>query len=129
MQRIAIDQTHIDEELPIDFAPVVDGHDMGLLENSGGTRFPKETSPESFVFCVLVEEDFEGNRSTFIRVVGLIHLTHSTLADEGDELVLAETGTDTRVGCSHFRVLALRNVDLQRSYSCCAGHGCGRPAQ
>ncbi len=43
---VALHQTHVDVEAAVDLAPVVDGDDMGFLQDRGGVGFALESGPK-----------------------------------------------------------------------------------
>ncbi len=50
MQRLPLDQAHVDVELAVDFAPVMDRDDMGFLQNRRGMRLALKSGAVLLVF-------------------------------------------------------------------------------
>jgi hypothetical protein len=52
---------------------------------------------EGVVVGERVGEDLERHRPVLVGVVRLVHLTHTALAEQADDVVLAERRTDARL--------------------------------
>jgi hypothetical protein len=78
----ALDEAHVDEELAVDFAEVVDRHDVGFLEASGGMGLPLHTSPKYVVRVVFLGDGFGCDGAVFDGVVGFVDFAHSAAAQQ-----------------------------------------------
>jgi hypothetical protein len=71
-------------------------NDVGLLQNGSGARLTLETLTETLVLRVLIGQDLQRDSASLAGVERLVHLTHTTLAEQSVDLVLAEILTDAR---------------------------------
>src|SRR5690348_12536817 len=96
MQCLAPDQSHIDIENAVDFAPVMDRDDMRLLQDCGGAGLAQKSSTEGLIIGVSSGEYLQGDGSALICVVSLVHLTHAALAKQLPDFIFAELAADER---------------------------------
>ncbi len=88
------DQPHVDVEVAVDLAPVVDRNHVRLLKYRRSARLALEPRPEALVIRELRGEDLQRDGPTLVGVLCLVHLAHAALAEHADDLVLAEHLTD-----------------------------------
>src|SRR5436305_7177103 len=87
-EGIAIEASHRDEQLAIDFLDIVNGADIGMAREGGGARFVEEAMP------ALLGEGFAGQElqrdgTLEARVFGAIDLAHAAFADASDDAIAA----------------------------------------
>ena len=95
-ERLPSYQPHVDVEMAVDLAPVVDRDHMRFLQDRGGSRLALKPCPEALVAGVLVGQDLQRDGASLVGVVGLVHLTHPAPADQARDGVLAERRADAR---------------------------------
>ncbi len=77
----AVDQSHIDEELPINFTEVVDRNDVRLGESGSQFGFALKSSAIVSIEGKVRRKPLESDRTIANRVVGAMDLTHSAAAE------------------------------------------------
>jgi hypothetical protein len=64
VKRLPVHQAHVDIQVAVDLAPVVDRDDVRLLQNRCTARFSSGSRAKLFVLRKLVTENLQGDRST-----------------------------------------------------------------
>jgi hypothetical protein len=72
------------------FAGVVDSHDAGMIQPTGGGRFVVEAGDVFGGTQASRTDDFEGHRAADFLLMGFINHTHATTADLLDEQIVAD---------------------------------------
>ena len=132
-ERLPGHQPHVDVEMAIDLAPVVDRDHMRFLQDRRGARFALKPCPEALVMGVLVGQDLQRDSASLVGVVGLVHLTHPAPADQARDGVLAERRADARFHPGSISRQAssgassLRGTEISRGPVLSAGINCPSP--
>jgi hypothetical protein len=72
---------------PVDASPVVDGHDVLVVEVGGGACLPAEAFDEARVAREVPVQDLDRHRAFEHRVAGAVDLAHATRGDTIDDVV------------------------------------------
>ena len=80
-ERAALHVLHDDEVGAVLLTPVVDRHDVGVIEVGGRPRLAPETLDEGAVGGELGEQDLEGDGAVEEEVAGQEHLGHAAARD------------------------------------------------
>ena len=83
----AVDEAHVDEELAVDVAVVVDRHDVRVVELRRQRRLALEPAAVLLVGGQLAQEALQRDEPLTARVVGAVDLAHATAPDQGVEPV------------------------------------------
>ncbi len=86
-EAAALDILHDDEVGAPFLAPVVDAHDVGVVEVGGRLRLASEPLHEARVIGELVEEHLDGNRSIEQLVACQVHVGHPAAGDLAMEFI------------------------------------------
>ena len=78
----ALDEVHLHEHLPIDFAVVVDGHHMGFLQTARGARLAPHPLAKDGVPAELRGHHLDRDRPLFDGVLSLVDLAHPAPAQQ-----------------------------------------------
>ena len=97
VEGLPVHEPHVDVEPAVDLPPVVDGNDVRFLENGRRMGLTLKPLPKRVVVGERVGEDLERDSPVLVGVVRLVHLTHPALAEQADDVVLAERRTDARL--------------------------------
>ena len=90
VQVDAVDQAHGDVEAAVDFADVMDGHDVGVVEACCGAGFPAEPLVEVGVLGEVGEQHLQRHHAVDGGVVGAPHLAHTATTQQLNQLVAAK---------------------------------------
>ncbi len=101
VQGVATDQAHVDVEVAVDLAPIVDRHDVGLLQSCRRPRLTEEPGAELLVVGKLRAQDLQRDGPALVGVDSLVYLAHAATAEQRGQLILAETATHARVVLDH----------------------------
>ncbi len=101
LQRLAFQQLHGDERTALEFANVVNGADVRMVERGSGARFATESLDSLSVMRNIVGQEFQRDIATETRVLGLINHTHSAAADLFEHVVMRDGATNHRSGIRH----------------------------
>ena len=113
-QRLAIDQFHDQPRDAVGVLDAVNCGDVRMVERSQRPRFPLEAFHAVRIGSDLVRENLYGNTATEPGVANVIHLAHAALADERDDLVVAEAITGTERHRPGFYANEVRAGETQR---------------
>ena len=102
-ERFAGHELHGDERVPLVFADVEDGDDVGVFETAGRARFLHEPRADVAVL-ELVADQFDGERTPEHRVLGQIQAAHAALAQEPLDLVSSNSRRERLRVCHHRRL-------------------------
>ena len=83
----AVDEAHVDEELAVDLAVVVDRDDVRVGELRRQRRLALEPAAVLLVGGQLAQEALQRDEPLTARVVGAVDLAHATAPDQGVEPV------------------------------------------
>ena len=98
-EAAALDVLHDDEVGAALLAPVVDGHDVGVVEVGRGLRLAAEPLDEGRVLGVLGEQDLDRDGPVEQQVPGQVHVGHAAPRQAPVHLVaVVEDGGARRVG-------------------------------
>ena len=81
LQRLAIEELHRDERLPVFFSNVVDGANIGMIQRRGGLGFAAEATERRRIFGEIVRQEFQSDVATEACVLGFVNHTHAAAAD------------------------------------------------
>lgn len=76
-----LDVSHSDEQLPLRFARLIDGHHVRVIERSGRPRFASEPRAEAGVLRQLRRQYLQGDASLQPCVLRQVDDTHATAAE------------------------------------------------
>ena len=79
IQRPPLHQPHVDVEVAVDLAPIMDRNDVWLLQNRRGAGLALEPRAKTVVVGVGVSEDLQCDGAALVVVVGLVLLSRSLL--------------------------------------------------
>ena len=80
-ERTTLDVLHHDEVGAELLTPVVDRHDVGMVEVGGGLSFATEALDEEFIAGVFGEEHLDRHGAIKQEVAGQIHVGHATAGE------------------------------------------------
>jgi hypothetical protein len=82
-----------DEVMPILFANLMNGQNVGVIEAGGGISFALEAAEPILVLGDIAVEQFDGDLAAQARVKGKIDFTHAARAEQRANLIPAESST------------------------------------
>ena len=91
LQRRAFEQFHGDERLPVLFADVMNGTDVGMIQGGGRLRFSFEARQCLRVFGHIFRKEFQGHEAVQPGVLGLVHHTHTATAKPFQDAVVRKS--------------------------------------
>ncbi len=99
----ALDHPHVDEQLAVDFAVVVDGHHVGFLQPPGGVGLALHPLAKHGILGYLCRHQLERHHPVLDRVVGLVDLAHPAAAQQPAQLIVPEPQAHARTlpGLTH----------------------------
>jgi hypothetical protein len=97
-QRDAFQKFHGDERMPVLFADVVDGADIGMIQRGGGLGLALKTCQRARIARNFRREKLEGHEAVQPRVLGLINHAHSATAELLQNAIVGDSLADERVG-------------------------------
>ena len=89
-QVAALDQPHVDIQLSVDLAVIVDGHHVGVVEACRDACLAPEAFLELGVLGEMRGQHLEGNDPVGAGVVGAEDLSHPASPQHIQQLVMAE---------------------------------------
>jgi hypothetical protein len=101
-QVVALDQHHVEVELPVDLPERVHRHRVRVHQGRRELRLPPEPGPEALVHVPL-RQALERHHAAVLDIEGLVHGAHAAAAQELEHAVRAEHGRG-RVDLRHHRV-------------------------
>jgi hypothetical protein len=90
----AVDHAHVDVQQTVDLAVVVDRHDMGFLQAAGGMRFALQSLAEHRIVGRRLRQQLQRDDAVLDRVLGLVDLAHTALAQQAPQFVGADLRTN-----------------------------------
>ena len=78
----SFDQAHVDVELSVDLAEVVDGDDVGFVQSRGERGLGAESGLEHGVGCQRGGQSLEGDEAIMAGVKGPVDLSHAAATDQ-----------------------------------------------
>src|ERR1700732_5332961 len=94
LQRGAFEELHRDEGLALMLSDFVDGADVGMVQSGVSARFTPETLQGRLVVRDLVWQEFQGDETTQLRVLGLEDYSHATTAELFQNAVVRDCPVD-----------------------------------
>ena len=95
----ALDHAHLQVHLPVDFAVIVDRHDVGFLQSAGDARLALHPLAEHRILAELGGHQLDRDRPLLHGVLGLVDLAHPAAAQQPLEVVGPEHRAGPRVWC------------------------------
>ncbi|SON61298.1 hypothetical protein MSIMFI_02803 [Mycobacterium simulans] len=83
----ALNEAHLQKELPVDFAVVVDGHHVGFLQTAGNASFALHPLAKDWVLAELLGHHLDRNGPLLNGVLRLVDLAHPAAAQQPFEVV------------------------------------------
>ncbi len=102
LQRLAFEQFHGDEGAAFVFADVVNGADVGMIEQGSGARFAAEALDGLRVLGNIVGEKFQCDAAAQARVFRFVNDAHATAAQFFQDGIVGNGLTDDRGGVWHW---------------------------
>ena len=81
LEGLAFEQFHGDEGAAFEFVDVVNGADVGMVQEGGGAGFAAESFDGLWVMGDVVGKKFEGDVAAETGVFGLVDHTHPSAAE------------------------------------------------
>ena len=100
-KRATLDVLHDDEVGAELLAPVVDRHDVGMVQVRGGLRFASEPLDEGIVAGMFREENLHRDRSIEEEIAGQIDVGHATAGELAVQFVTIVEDCGSSRGVSH----------------------------
>src|SRR5262249_37939877 len=104
-QRAAFDEFGRDEmraaRFRNDFADLVNGNDVRMIERGGGARLLAEAMDALGIFGEMRRQQFERDLTAQPRVARQIHLAHSSARDLADQVIMPDRLSVTRISRRH----------------------------
>ena len=94
VQRLALEQLHRDEALPLDLVDRVDGADVRMVERGGGPRLALEARLGIAVARPLGREKLERHGAPELQVLGAVDDAHAAGPELLDDLVVQDGAAD-----------------------------------
>jgi hypothetical protein len=101
LQVAALDVSHHEVEPAVEFACVVDRHDVRMLQRSGELGLGQEPLPEAIVCRSLGRDQLHGDGPFQAAVVSAVDDSHSASADQFVDPVAEDLGADPLPGRRH----------------------------
>ncbi len=92
----ALDQAHLQEHLPVDFAVVVDRHHVGFLQPAGDAGFALHALPKHRIAAEGFRHQLDRDGPLFDGVLGLVDFAHPATAQQPRQAVGPERGPHSR---------------------------------
>ena len=102
LEGLALQQLHGDERAAFEFADVVNGADVGVIEGGGGASFAAEAFDGLRVLRNFVREKFQRDVAAEARVLGFVDHAHATAAEFFEDVVVGDGSTDDRGSVGHW---------------------------
>ena len=101
LERLALEQFHGDERAAFEFADIVNGADVGMIQRRGGAGFAAESLDGLGVLGNVVGKKFEGHVAAEARVLGFVDHAHATAAQFFQDAVMGNGAANHRRGIRH----------------------------
>ena len=95
-QRVAFEEFHGDERAAFEFADVVNGANVGVVQGRGGACFAAETFDGLGVLRNVVGKKFQGDVAAEAGVLGLVDDAHAATAQFTEHVVMRNIAADHR---------------------------------
>jgi hypothetical protein len=90
------------------FLDVVDGADIGVVQQSRSTRFLEKPSPFGFAGVKTVWKEFEGDGTCKLKVLGLVDDTHAAFTKLFEDPVMGNYLADHCINPIFFKIARKR---------------------
>ena len=100
-ERLALEQLHGDERTAFEFADIVNGADVGMIERGRGARFAAETLDGLSVLGDVVGKEFQRDTAAEARVLGFVDHAHSAAAQFFQDAVVGDGAADNGGSIRH----------------------------
>src|SRR5215469_15108027 len=87
---------HSNKGFAIDFANIIDGADIGVVQSGGGLRFTLEPRQGLPVLGHIIRKKLHGNKAMEPSVLSFVDHAHSTTADFFEDMVVRDGLADHR---------------------------------
>src|SRR5580704_14445076 len=87
LQSRAIQKLHGDEGFAMLVVNFVDGADVWMIQSGGSPGLALKAAEGLGVFCYLIRQELEGNKSAELYVLGFIDNTHPAATEPFDNVV------------------------------------------
>ena len=94
LERLALEQFHDHELLPVVLTDVVQRADVGMAEGRDDARFAQEAIHRLRIAAGLDGQQLDGDVATETGVLGLIHHAHTAAAQLRDDAVVGNGAAD-----------------------------------
>src|SRR5947208_11530851 len=108
-QVVALQILHGEEGTAVLFADVVDGADIGVIEDGGGSRLPLKTVARLGIESRFVRQKLKRRRTLQPCVLGGVDYTHTPASQPAEDPVVRDGAADDRVVACE-RVTGLRHA-------------------
>ena len=108
-QRLSFEELHDDEGLAIEFANIVDGADVRMVERVCSARFSLETFERLPVLCEVFRQELERYEAPEPRVLGLVDDPHATATKPFHDPVMSDRLAN-QIAESHARGIAAKGL-------------------
>src|SRR5215813_12232872 len=103
LQRNAIQKLHDNERMAFVPADFVDRADFRMVERGRCTRLAAEAFERLRVLSEVFGQEFQGDETTKLGVLGFVHDPHPAHAEFLDDAVVRDRMPDELGGCAHWR--------------------------
>ncbi len=99
LQGLAFEQFHGDERAALEFADIVDGADVGMIERGGGAGLAAETFDSLGVMGDIIRQKFESDVAAEAGVGSFVNDAHAAAAEFFEDVVMGNgtTNDESRV--------------------------------
>ena len=101
LERLTFEELDGDERAAFEFADIVNGADVRMIERRGGAGFAAEPFDGLGILRDVVGEEFQGDVATEAGVFGFVDDTHSTATEFFQYAVVRDAATKNRGGVCH----------------------------
>jgi hypothetical protein len=98
LEGLACQHFHDNEKLAVEFRDLVNGADAGMVQRRRGPRFAPESLQSLWVLSEILGQEFEGNVTAEVQILGFIDHTHPAAANLLNDAVMRNGLVDHRRG-------------------------------
>jgi hypothetical protein len=109
LQRHSVQKLHGDEGLAALVINLVNGADVRMIQGGRSLRFALESGQSLRVFGDFIGQEFQGDETMQLHVLGLVDDTHATAAELLDDAIVRDVLADqvTKLAPDNTRAQAL----------------------
>ena len=97
-QIFALQQLHDEERLALVFFDLVDGANVGMIQQRGGAGLALEALQRFFIFVKVFRQKLGGHPAFEVDVLGLVHHTHAARAQLTQNAVVGDGAANHGAG-------------------------------